>query len=56
MALVGLQNGWTIRGVAKNIGNQHYSTAIAYATLAGVARFVPRDNDRYAGIIVRKDF
>jgi len=56
VALVGLQNGWTIRGVAKNIGNQHYSTAIAYGALAGVVRFVPRDDDRYAGVIVRKDF
>jgi iron complex outermembrane receptor protein len=55
-ALVGLENGWTVRGIVKNIANQHYSTAVGYATLAGVARFVPRDNDRYAGVTVRKDF
>lgn len=56
VALVGLENGWTVRAVAKNIGNQHYSTAIGYGTLGGVARFVPRDDSRYAGVIVRKDF
>ena len=56
VALVGLQNGWTVRGVVKNIANQHYSTAVAYGALAGVVRFVPRDNDRYAGFTIRKDF
>jgi iron complex outermembrane receptor protein len=56
VALVGLQNGWTVRGIVKNIGNQHYSTAVGYAALAGVVRFVPRDDARYTGIIVRKDF
>ena len=55
-ALVGLENGWTVRGIVKNIANQHYSTAVAYGALAGVVRFVPRDNDRYAGLSVRKDF
>ncbi len=56
VALVGLQNGWTIRGLVKNIANQHYSTGIAYAALAGVLRFVPRDDDRYAGLSLRKEF
>ena len=56
VALVGLNNGWTVRGIVKNIANQHYSTAIGYSALAGVVRFVPRDDDRYAGIVVRKDF
>ena len=56
VALVGLSNGWTVRGIVKNIANQHYSTAIGYSALAGVVRFVPRDDDRYAGVVVRKDF
>ncbi|WP_394763070.1 TonB-dependent receptor [Phenylobacterium sp.] len=56
VALVGLNNGWTVRGIVKNIANQHYSSAVGYGALAGVVRFVPRDNDRYAGVIVRKDF
>jgi iron complex outermembrane receptor protein len=56
VAFVGLQNGWTVRGIIKNIANQHYSSAIAYAAIAGVVRFVPRDDDRYVGLSVRKDF
>jgi iron complex outermembrane receptor protein len=56
IAFIGLDNGWTVRGIVKNIANQHYSSAIGYGTLAGVLRFVPRDNDRYAGVSLRKDF
>jgi iron complex outermembrane receptor protein len=56
VALVGLENGWTIRGVVKNLTNQHYSSNIAYGSLGGVIRWVPRDNDRYWGVSVRKAF
>ena len=48
--------GWQLRGVVKNIANQHYSPAIGYGSVAGVSRFVPRDNDRYFGVIGSIDF
>jgi iron complex outermembrane receptor protein len=56
VALIGHTNGWSLRGVVKNIGNQHYSTAIAYGAVAGVVRFVPRDDHRYFGVVLRKEF
>ncbi len=56
IALIGVENGWTIRGVIKNIMNEHYSPYVAYGSVAGVVRFVPRDNDRYWGLTLRKDF
>jgi iron complex outermembrane receptor protein len=56
VALLGASNGWQLRGVVKNITNQHYSPYIAYGSIAGVARFVPRDDDRYWGATLRKDF
>lgn len=48
--------GWSVRGVVKNIANQHYSPAIAYGSVAGVSRFVPRDNDRFFGVIGSVNF
>ena len=56
IGLVGVKNGWSVRGVVKNIGNQHYSPFVGYGSVAGVVRFVPRDNDRYYGMTLRKDF
>jgi iron complex outermembrane receptor protein len=56
VALIGVDNGWTVRGVVKNIMNQHYSPLVGYGSVAGVVRFVPRDNDRYWGLSLRKDF
>ena len=41
---------WSVRGVVKNITDTHYSPFIAYGAVAGVSRFVPRDNDRYFGV------
>jgi iron complex outermembrane receptor protein len=56
IALVGLENGWTIRGLVKNITDKHHAAGVAYGALAGVVRFVPRDDSRYGGVIVRKEF
>ena len=56
VALLGVDNGLTVRGIVKNIGNQHYSPTLGGGTLAGLVRLVPRDNDRYYGLSVRKEF
>ncbi|MBC9033053.1 TonB-dependent receptor [Sphingomonas sp. JC676] len=48
--------GWEVRAVIKNIANQHYSPAIAYGAVAGVSRFVPRDNSRYVGVNANLNF
>jgi iron complex outermembrane recepter protein len=56
VALLGVDNGLSVRALAKNIGNQHYSPSMGGGTLAGLVRFVPRDNDRYYGVSIRKEF
>lgn len=48
--------GWRVSAVVKNIAGTHYSSYLAHGDLAGVMRWVPRDNDRYAGIEVHKSF
>ena len=56
VALIGVDNGLTVRALVKNIGNEHYSPAIGGGNLGGLVRFVPRDNDRYWGVSLRKEF
>jgi iron complex outermembrane recepter protein len=48
-------DGWKISLVGKNLNNTHYATLL---TEAGgmVWRTVPRDNSRYWGVNLRKDF
>ena len=41
---------WEVRGIIKNISDTSYSPFLAYGSVAGVSRFVPRDNDRYVGV------
>ena len=56
---VGVANandGWRISLLVKNIANQSYSSYIAHGDLAGVVRWVPRDDSRYGGIDVHKSF
>ncbi len=56
---IGLENdghGWRIDALLKNIGNTHYSSYLALGDIAGVVRWVPRDDGRYAGIQVHKSF
>jgi iron complex outermembrane receptor protein len=48
--------GWEIRAVVKNITNQHYSPFLSYGPVAGVSRFVPRDNSRYVGLNANLNF
>jgi iron complex outermembrane receptor protein len=56
IALLGTTNDWQARFLVKNILNQHYSPYLAYGTFAGVVRWVPRDDDTYFGINIRKGF
>ena len=56
LAATGKSNGWSARVLVKNILDQHYSSYLAYGSLAGVVRWVPRDDNRYFGVNVRKDF
>lgn len=58
IALLGDNQGqrWSLRGIVKNIANRHYSTFLAYGAVAGLSRFVPRDNDRYFGVTGSIDF
>jgi iron complex outermembrane receptor protein len=56
IALIGTQNGWQARVLVKNILDQHYSSYLAAGTFGGVVRWVPRDDNRYFGLNLRKDF
>ncbi|QUD88710.1 TonB-dependent receptor [Phenylobacterium montanum] len=48
--------GWSARVLVKNILDQHYSSYLSHGDLAGVMRWVPRDDHRYFGIDLHKDF
>lgn len=48
--------GWSARVLVKNILDQHYSSYLSHGDLAGLMRWVPRDDDRYYGINLHKDF
>ncbi len=45
-----------VSAVARNLLNRHYSSYVADGNLAGIVRFVPRDDGRYFGVEVRKEF
>ncbi len=48
--------GWRIDALIKNLGNTHYSSYLAHGNIAGVVRWVPRDDGRYAGIEIHRSF
>jgi iron complex outermembrane receptor protein len=48
-------NGWKLTGFVKNITDRYYALVIAQGTNARW-RNVPRDNSRYFGVALRKDF
>lgn len=56
VALLGADDSWQVRGFVKNLTNRHYATLLANGVLAGTSRFVPRDDKRYGGIMLRKGF
>jgi iron complex outermembrane receptor protein len=49
------EQSWKIGVMVKNILNQHYASTLFEAD-GGVARGVPRDDSRYFGVDLRKDF
>ena len=56
LALLSRQDGWQARVLVKNILDQHYSSYLAAGTFGGIVRWVPRDDNRYFGVNLRKDF
>ena len=56
VAFLSSTSGWQVRGFLKNITNTHYSSFLGNGSAAGTVRFVPRDDVRYAGLQLRKDF
>jgi iron complex outermembrane receptor protein len=56
VGLIDTHDGWAVRFLVKNITDQHYSSYLSHGDLAGVVRWVPRDDDRYVGVNVHKDF
>jgi len=55
ITLAKLSEGWRVSLLGKNLANTHYASLLTEA--AGMVwRTVPRDNNRYFGISVRKDF
>jgi len=56
IGLANLSQDWRITGLVKNITNQNYSSYLAYGSIGGVERWVPRDYRRYFGIELHKSF
>ncbi|WP_137898102.1 TonB-dependent receptor [Sphingomonas sp. 2SG] len=56
VALVRPADGWQLRAYVKNITDTSYASFLAPGTFAGTVRFVPRDDRRYGGLLLRKDF
>jgi iron complex outermembrane recepter protein len=52
----GDSGAWRLTGVVKNITNKHYSSYLMPGSLAGVVRFVPRDDHRYFGVSAFTEF
>jgi iron complex outermembrane receptor protein len=56
IGLIDGPDGWNVRLLVKNIADQHYSSYLSHGDLAGVVRWVPRDDNRYFGVNAHKDF
>lgn len=56
LGLIDPHAGWAVRFLVKNITDEHYSSYLSHGTLGGLVRWVPRDDDRYVGVNVHKDF
>jgi iron complex outermembrane receptor protein len=56
VALLHPGDGWQLRAYVKNIADTPYAGFLTNGTFAGTVRFVPRDDRRYAGLLLRKDF
>ncbi|MET3135762.1 iron complex outermembrane receptor protein [Undibacterium sp. GrIS 1.2] len=55
IALSSLNNGWRLALVGKNLTNKSYATNLV-ANASYVTRAVPRDDERYLGLNLHKDF
>jgi iron complex outermembrane receptor protein len=56
LTLANDQDGWRISALVKNILDTHYDSLIGHGNLGGLVRWVPRDNSRYFGVDLRKEF
>ena len=56
VALLGHDDGWQLRAYVKNIANTHYASYLVNGGVAGIVRYVPRDDVRYGGVTLRKTF
>jgi iron complex outermembrane receptor protein len=55
VSLYNSEKGWSVTLVGKNLANKSYATNLI--NIGGAfGRFVPRDDQRYFGVSVRKDF
>ncbi len=56
VALANYNEGWRVALLGKNLADKSYSNGLAYSGTNYVYRSVPRDDERYFGVEVRKDF
>jgi iron complex outermembrane recepter protein len=56
VGLINSQDGWSARLLVKNITDQHYSPFLGGGNIGGLVRWVPRDDNRYFGVNLHKDF
>ena len=56
VSLIDNVNTWRITAELKNVLDTHYSPVLTYGNLGGVVRGVARDDGRYAGFALHKDF
>ncbi|MGE8499784.1 MAG: TonB-dependent receptor [Pseudomonas sp.] len=59
IGLADYNEGWRVALLAKNLADKSYSNGMAYSgfpVLNYASRSVPRDDERYFGVQVRKDF
>lgn len=55
IALADYNQGWRVALLGKNLADKSYSPLLATGT-GYVYRVVPRDDERYFGVQLRKDF
>jgi iron complex outermembrane receptor protein len=56
VALVRPGDGWQLRAYVKTITDTFYASFLTPGTFAGTVRFVPREDRRYGGLLLRRDF
>ena len=56
LSLIDNVSTWRVTAILKNVLDTHYSPVLTYGNLGGVVRGVARDDGRYAGFALHKDF